>query len=244
MVSFSGSTSKQEQQQQQQQGSEVTQKHERQPHQGEEMDVEKGDPPQHHRRFPLTWYTGVSTKLRLEHRAHNNSAIGTLSSHSRPPKLKICHHHMKVWIQQRKFRLPKLVYSISYSSLGNHHYYYITNSNSSHPFHRISPIVALGYRRPIVAEDLWKLDHSRLSSHAADQLVAAYDKREQDVEEYNASLDRGEIKKKWYQRKPPQKQRPTLLQPVLDVFARKFLLTSLIKIASDGILTTSPFVTK
>lgn len=96
----------------------------------------------------------------------------------------------------------------------------------------------------LTAEDLWKLDESRQSSPLADKLLAAYDLQEEQIKEYNDKLDAGAIKKKWYQRKQPQKRKPTLLQPILKVFGLKLVLTSVIKIIADGLQVTSPFVTK
>lgn len=96
----------------------------------------------------------------------------------------------------------------------------------------------------LTAEDLWKLDESRQASPLADKLIAAYDKQDEAVNEYNARLEAGDIKKKWYQRKAPEKRKPTLLKPILRVFGLKIVLTSVIKVLADGLQTTSPFVTK
>jgi hypothetical protein len=61
----------------------------------------------------------------------------------------------------------------------------------------ITPLMTLGYSRPLEAPDLYKLPHSRSSAHIADQILASFDKRRKKAEDYNTRLASGEVKVGW-----------------------------------------------
>ncbi|EJD47908.1 ABC protein [Auricularia subglabra TFB-10046 SS5] len=60
-------------------------------------------------------------------------------------------------------------------------------------YHWLSPIMTLGYQRPLQATDLWKVDQSREAGFLSDKLDAAWDRRVREAAEWNASLDKGEV---------------------------------------------------
>lgn len=57
-------------------------------------------------------------------------------------------------------------------------------------FRWVSPLITTGYRRPLQATDLWRLDESRESAALADKFLANLDRRQARAEEWNASLDK------------------------------------------------------
>lgn len=52
----------------------------------------------------------------------------------------------------------------------------------------VTPLMVLGYQRPLVATDLWKMDESREAGLLGNKFAAAYRKREVSAKEYNARL--------------------------------------------------------
>ncbi|KAJ6632266.1 P-loop containing nucleoside triphosphate hydrolase protein [Mycena sp. CBHHK59/15] len=58
----------------------------------------------------------------------------------------------------------------------------------------ITPMMVLGYQRTLQASDLWKMGPEQESEYLADKLDAAWDRRVAEAAEWNARLDRGEIK--------------------------------------------------
>ncbi|KAJ9121762.1 hypothetical protein QFC22_002384 [Naganishia vaughanmartiniae] len=52
----------------------------------------------------------------------------------------------------------------------------------------VTPLMVLGYQRPLMATDLWKMDKSREASLLGNRFAAAYRKREIFAKEYNARL--------------------------------------------------------
>jgi len=61
-------------------------------------------------------------------------------------------------------------------------------------FNWITPLLNLGYARPLEATDLWKLDEWRASELYAERIIKSFDRRHAAAEEYNARLAAGEIK--------------------------------------------------
>ncbi|KAJ9102573.1 hypothetical protein QFC21_002974 [Naganishia friedmannii] len=52
----------------------------------------------------------------------------------------------------------------------------------------VTPLMVLGYQRPLMATDLWKMDKSREAGLLGSKFAAAYRKREVSAKEYNARL--------------------------------------------------------
>jgi hypothetical protein len=64
-------------------------------------------------------------------------------------------------------------------------------------FEWITPLMTLGYSRPLEASDLYKLPHSRSSAYIADKILTSFDARRRKAEDYNERLSKGEIKTSW-----------------------------------------------
>ncbi|KAI0806352.1 ABC protein [Irpex lacteus] len=58
----------------------------------------------------------------------------------------------------------------------------------------ITPIMTLGYQRTLQATDLWKLDSSRECGPLGDRLDEAWARRVKEAQEWNARLEKGEIR--------------------------------------------------
>ena len=71
-------------------------------------------------------------------------------------------------------------------------------------FEWVSPLLALGYARPLEAPDLWRLQDERGSAVIAEQIIASFDRRTVEAAEFNGRLANGEIKpglrKLWWMR--------------------------------------------
>jgi ATP-binding cassette subfamily C (CFTR/MRP) protein 1 len=52
----------------------------------------------------------------------------------------------------------------------------------------VTPLMTLGYQRPLMATDLWKMDKSREAGPLGEKFMQAYAKREIVAKEYNAKL--------------------------------------------------------
>ena len=64
-------------------------------------------------------------------------------------------------------------------------------------FEWMTPLMTLGYSRPLEAPDLYKLPDNRSSAYIADQILASFDARRKKAEEYNSRLATGEVKAGW-----------------------------------------------
>jgi hypothetical protein len=64
-------------------------------------------------------------------------------------------------------------------------------------FNWITPILSVGYARPLVTADLYELQQRRSSTIIADKIIASYDKRAEDARVYNERLEKGEISPGW-----------------------------------------------
>lgn len=67
-------------------------------------------------------------------------------------------------------------------------------------FRWVSPLIVTGYRRPLQATDLWRMDESRESGPLADKFLVNLDKRQESAQEWNDSLktaNAGWRKAKW-----------------------------------------------
>lgn len=61
-------------------------------------------------------------------------------------------------------------------------------------YHWITPMIILGYQRSLQAQDLWKMDKSREAGGMSKKLDESWARRCTEADEWNAQLDRGELK--------------------------------------------------
>jgi hypothetical protein len=61
----------------------------------------------------------------------------------------------------------------------------------------ITPLMILGYSRPLEAPDLYKLPDNRSSSYIADRILVSFDVRRKKAENYNSRLANGDVKAGW-----------------------------------------------
>jgi hypothetical protein len=64
-------------------------------------------------------------------------------------------------------------------------------------FQWITPLLALGYHRPLEAPDLYKLPDDRAAAYIADKIVASFEARRRKAHSYNARLASGDVKAGW-----------------------------------------------
>lgn len=119
----------------------------------------------------------------------------------------------------------------------------------------ISNLLALGYSRPLVAGDLYKLQESRSAASIADKINESFDRRKREAEEYNARLDKGEIspgirsfwwtderKKRW--REKDGRKKASLVMAMNDSVKWWFWSSGILKVIGDTAQVTSPLVVK
>ncbi|RXW24280.1 hypothetical protein EST38_g1589 [Candolleomyces aberdarensis] len=128
-------------------------------------------------------------------------------------------------------------------------------------FEWVTPLLALGYARPLEAPDLWRLQDDRSSAVIAERINASFDRRTVEAAEFNRRLASGEIKpglrklwwtltpgsveakeKKW--REVDGKKKASLLWAMNDSVKWWFWTSALLKIISDVAQTTSPLVVR
>lgn len=61
----------------------------------------------------------------------------------------------------------------------------------------ITPLLSLGYVRPLEAPDLYKLQDHRSSAVIADKILTSFQRRREEAEAYNVRLAKGEITPGW-----------------------------------------------
>ncbi|KAG8995316.1 hypothetical protein FRB94_009288 [Tulasnella sp. JGI-2019a] len=130
----------------------------------------------------------------------------------------------------------------------------------------ITPIITLGYQRPLQALDLWKLDASRKAEFLSKKLDASWKRRCERAEEWNAKLDSGETKApvmkriKWtlqslgrqgpYEvrerrwRKIDGRQEPNLAWALNEVLGRSFWIGGFFKVIGDTAQLMCPLLSK
>ena len=64
-------------------------------------------------------------------------------------------------------------------------------------FRWMTPLLSLGYARPLEASDLYKLQDNRSAAYIADKINASYDARKKKADAYNVRLANGEINPGW-----------------------------------------------
>ncbi|TFK27186.1 ATP-binding cassette transporter YOR1 [Coprinopsis marcescibilis] len=128
-------------------------------------------------------------------------------------------------------------------------------------FEWITPLLGLGYARPLVAADLWKLQDERSSAAIAAKINESFDRRLKQASEYNARLARGEIKpgirKVWWTVTPGKaadkekrwrevngRKKASLVWAMNDSVKWWFWSAGALKVISDTAQVTSPLVVK
>ncbi|EJU01052.1 ABC protein [Dacryopinax primogenitus] len=119
----------------------------------------------------------------------------------------------------------------------------------------ISPLMTLGYQRPLQATDLWAMDDSRKSELLSSKLTAAWERRVRDAEEYNARIDRGEIRVtsamrlkskllSWRSEDATGRKVASLAWALNDVFGIGFWAGGLFKVFGDTAQLMAPLLSK
>ncbi|KAG6861355.1 hypothetical protein C0995_001088 [Termitomyces sp. Mi166 len=128
-------------------------------------------------------------------------------------------------------------------------------------FEWVTPLLGLGYARPLQAPDLYKLQESRGAARIAEKINASFDRRDKQAREYNVRLENGDIRpelwrtviwtlsgsrrekeKKW--REVDGKRRASLIWAINDSVAWWFWSGGLLKVISDTAQVTSPLLVK
>ena len=127
-------------------------------------------------------------------------------------------------------------------------------------FEWISPLMKLGYSRPLEATDLYKLQDSRSSGVIAERITTSFEKRLKNAAEYNARLANGEIspglkgiwwsirgqrqerEKEW--REKTGRKKANFAFAVNDSVFWFFWSAGIFRLISDVSLITSPLLVK
>ena len=118
----------------------------------------------------------------------------------------------------------------------------------------------LGYSRPLVATDLYKLQDTRSSGVIAERITHSFKERQREAAEYNSRLSNGEIspgvKGIWWSirgqrqererewREKTGKKKPSLTLAVNDSVFWFFWSAGVLRLISDLALITSPLLVK
>lgn len=127
-------------------------------------------------------------------------------------------------------------------------------------FQWITPLLDLGYARPLEAPDLWKLQKDRGAAIVADKITASFTRRLKEADEYNQKLANGEIKpglkglwwsirgnraaKELEWRQKTGRKKASLVWALNDSVAWWFWSAGLLKVVGDTAQVTSPLVVK
>jgi len=124
----------------------------------------------------------------------------------------------------------------------------------------ITPLMSLGYARPLEAPDLWKLQDHRSAAHIADLIDASYTRRVKDANAYNDRLRNGDVspglkgvwwsitgkrvekEKEW--REKSGFRRASLTFAINDSVKWWFWSAGLLRVIGDTAQVTSPLVVK
>ncbi|KAG6854376.1 hypothetical protein C0991_007367 [Blastosporella zonata] len=128
-------------------------------------------------------------------------------------------------------------------------------------FEWVTPLLGLGYARPLEAPDLYKLQDNRSAASIAEKINASFDRRHKEAQEYNARLANGEIgpglwkaaiwtlsgkreekEKKW--REVDGKKRASLIWAMNDSIKWWFWTGGILKVIGDTAQVTSPLLVK
>lgn len=121
----------------------------------------------------------------------------------------------------------------------------------------IQPLLVLGYKRTLVAEDLPRMDHSRQAAVMADQFEQNFERRRREIQAWNSSIDDGTmrpstLRKAWWKvwhkatgfGAPDGKRKVGLALALSDTFFWQFWTAGLFKVVGDAASVCSPLVVK
>ncbi|TRM64251.1 P-loop containing nucleoside triphosphate hydrolase protein [Schizophyllum amplum] len=128
-------------------------------------------------------------------------------------------------------------------------------------FQWITPIMTLGYARPLEASDLWKLQDDRMSAYTASRILDSFDRRRAAADDYNKRLAAGDVqpplhKRVWWsvrgQRKVKEqhwrdvdgKRQASLALALNDAVFWWFWSGGILKVIGDTAQVTSPLLVK
>lgn len=127
-------------------------------------------------------------------------------------------------------------------------------------FNWLTPLIALGYARPLEPQDLYRLQDSRSSAVIAEKILSSFERRLIKANEYNAKLLAGTISPGWRSiwwalrgnrkererrwREQDGQKKPSLILAMNDSVARWFWTGGVLKVVSDTAQITSPLVVK
>lgn len=125
----------------------------------------------------------------------------------------------------------------------------------------VTPLLSLGYARPLEAPDLYKLQDHRGAAYIAEKINASFDRRLKEAEEYNTRLTNGDIRpgfwkltvwtlsgkrkeKEKYWREVGGRKKASLIWAMNDSVKWWFWSSGLLKIVGDTAQITSPLLVK
>ncbi|KAI5474500.1 ABC transporter [Pseudohyphozyma bogoriensis] len=124
-------------------------------------------------------------------------------------------------------------------------------------FFWIQPLLVLGYKRVLVPEDLWKMDHSREAGHLADEFERHFYRRKDEIEAWNAGLADGSIRpsrmrKVWWRvlhgtlgiGEADGTRKVSIAWALSDTFKWRFWSAGLFKVVGDLASVCSPLLTR
>ncbi|KPV77486.1 uncharacterized protein RHOBADRAFT_24011 [Rhodotorula graminis WP1] len=116
-------------------------------------------------------------------------------------------------------------------------------------------MLTTGYQRTLVPTDLWKLHDEFEAGFLADKLMANFERRRRSVEAWNKALEDGSyqpsaMRKAWWSfgkrfgGSGDGKRKVGMALAISDTFFWTFWSAGALKVISDGLLITSPLVTR
>lgn len=124
----------------------------------------------------------------------------------------------------------------------------------------ITPLLALGYARPLEASDLYKLQDSRSAALIAEKINKSFDARSKKAAEYNARLASGEVSAGWRKvwwtlrgnraarekqwREKDGRHRPSLTLAINDSVKYWFWSGGVLKVSGDVATILTPLIVK
>ncbi|KAI6039823.1 ABC transporter [Pisolithus marmoratus] len=120
-------------------------------------------------------------------------------------------------------------------------------------FNWLTPLLSLGYARPLEAPDLYKLQDERASLRIANLVLESFERRRKEAQEYNIRLESGKVKPGlravWWAIRGNRAEREkhlerTLILAMHDSVKWFFWSAGVLKVISDTAQVTSPLVVK
>ncbi|CAA7266731.1 unnamed protein product [Cyclocybe aegerita] len=126
-------------------------------------------------------------------------------------------------------------------------------------FQWMTPLMSLGYARPLEESDLYRLPDSSSASYIGDLIVQSFERRRKTAEEYNERLTSGQISPpKWkvlwwsflgnsegrekHWRNVDRKKYPSLVLAMNDSVKYRFWSAGILKLFADTLTITSPLL--